>query len=47
MNNNNYRLAQKYLNIAILVAKLANVLWPLLSMAFNYQYSHRPRYAFT
>lgn len=46
MNDNNYRLAQKYLNIAILVAKLAKVLWELLSMAFNY-HSLNTRYAST
>ncbi len=47
MNNRNYRLAQKYLNLAILVAKLVKVVWDLLSMAFNYSYLHRLRYAYT
>lgn len=44
MNDNNYRQAQKYLSLAILVTKLATAIWQLLSMAFNYR-PHCPRYA--
>ena len=47
MNNNNYRLAQKCLNLTILVAKLVKVVWELLSMTFNYHYLCTFRYAAT
>lgn len=46
MNNNIYRLAQKYAKLAILIAKLAiliaklaQVILELLSMTSNYLYS--------
>jgi hypothetical protein len=45
MNNDNYRLAQK-LKLAILVAKLTQIIVELLSMAFNYPIPSRTRYVF-
>lgn len=45
-NDKNYRLAQKYLSLAILVAQLAKLVMELLSMAFNYQV-FSPRHAAT
>lgn len=46
LNDKNYRLAQKYLSLAILVSKLAKLVLELLSMAFNY-HSYSPRHAST
>jgi len=45
MNDNHYRLAQKYVKLAILVAKLAQIILELLSMTFNYLLPRLPRYA--
>lgn len=47
MKNNKYRLAQKYVKLAILIVKLAQEILKLLGMAFNYLHSHCFRYAFT
>lgn len=45
MKDDNYRLAQKYVKLAISIVKLAQAILELLSMAFNYRNSRCPRYA--
>jgi len=47
MNKHNYRLAQKYLNLALLATKVARVVLELLGMISNYLSSGPLRHAST